>query len=270
MTHPQYVVATVSFLNAKPLVEGLDNEPGVSLISRVPSKLLQALTSGIAHVALCPIIDFQRVEEELCVLPVGAIASDGPTLTVRVFSQVPLDEIETVHVDGDSHTSVALLQVICAERFGLHPVLEPLTPGRKATNGDTPQSLLLIGDKVVRDEPSRDLYPHQLDLGQAWKELSGLPFVFAVWMARVGEDLGLLPQLLDQQRSINASRIGEIVRRYAGPAGWPTALAARYLGEILSYEVGDRELRSIELFWSRCRAMGLVDRVRPLLTYIPR
>jgi chorismate dehydratase len=267
MTEPRFVVASVSFLNAQPLVEGLENQPGVSLISRVPSELLKTLTDGLAHVALCPIIDFQRAEEKLCLLPVGGIASDGPTLTVRVFSQVPLDRLETVHVDGDSHTSVALLQVICAEAYGLRPVLEPLTPGRKATNGDTPQSLLLIGDKVVRDEPSREVYPHQLDLGRAWKELTGLPFVFAVWMARAGEELGRLPEILDRQRSTNAERIGEIGERSAGAAGWPPTLAARYLGEILRYSVGEMELRSIELFWSKCRDLGLIDQRRPLELY---
>ena len=88
-----HAVAAVSFLNARPLIDGLEREPGISVITDVPSRLLETLTSARARVALCPIIDFQTADADLCIVPVGAIGSDGPTHTVRVFSRVPIRKI---------------------------------------------------------------------------------------------------------------------------------------------------------------------------------
>ena len=115
---PEFTVAAVSFLNAKPLIAGLDDEPEIHLITDVPSRLLKTLIEDRASVALCPVIDFQLSREELAIVPAGAIGSDGPTLTVRVFSRVPMDDVADVHTDGDSHTSVALLAVVFDELYG--------------------------------------------------------------------------------------------------------------------------------------------------------
>ena len=108
-------VGSVSFLNALPLVDGLDEEPGVKVTSDVPSRLLETLLHGRAAVALCPVIDYQTSPTPLEVVPVGAIGSDSTTLTVRVFSRRPLSDVDHVAVDGDSKTSVALLQVVMQE-----------------------------------------------------------------------------------------------------------------------------------------------------------
>lgn len=260
MPAAERTVAAVSFLNARPLIDGLENEPGLRLLTAVPSRLLEVLLGRRAGIALCPVIDFQQADTDLCIVPVGAIGSDGATHTVRVFSSVPIAEIDSVRVDGDSHTSVALLQVVLDAANGRLP--------RLATIGDepgAPQALLLIGDKVVTHAPDPGRYPHQLDLGQAWKELTGLPFVFATWLAHRGDDLGSLPSALARRRRDNLHRIREIVAAHA--EGWPADLATRYLTDILRYEIRDRELEAVELFWQRCRALGLIERLRPLELY---
>lgn len=255
-------LAAVSFLNAKPLVDGLEDEPGIELFTDVPAHLPMALFEGKAHAALCPTIDYQRAPCALVILPSGCIGSDGPTLTVRVFSRCPFAGLDAVAVDGDSHTSVALLQIVFSELFGRRPRLETLEPG-----GSPLDARLLIGDKVVRDEPDPAVFPFQLDLGEAWKGLTGLPFVFAAWMARADADLGDLPSVLDHRREVNRRRIPEIVATWAEPLGWPADLARRYLEDILLFELGPRELQSIELFWTKCHALGLIDRLRPMRLY---
>ena len=262
-----HTVAAVSFLNARPLIEGLEGEPGVNLITDVPSRLLQTLILGRADVALCPVIDFHLSPEELCIVPVGAIGSDGPTLTVRVFSRTPMEGVRHVHVDGDSHTSVALLQMVFAELFGRDPEICALESSDINGSDDAPDTVLLIGDKVVRDEPDSSRYPHQLDLGEAWKELTGLPFVFACWMVRAGRDLGDLPEILARRREINRHHIKDIVAAHGASSGWPEDLATRYLGEILRYELGARELESVELFWSKCHDLDLISKLRPMRLY---
>ena len=263
----EFTVAAVSFLNAKPLIEGLDEEPGVHLISDVPSRLLTTLIEDRAAVALCPVIDFQLSPVELSIVPVGAIGSDGPTLTVRVFSQVPMAEVTKVHTDSDSHTSVALLAVVFNELFGRFPEVKALESSDVNGSDAPPVTVLLIGDKVVRNEPDPALYPHQLDLGEAWHRMTGLPFVFACWMARADRDLAELPEILSRHRDLNRDRTTEIAATHAKASGWPEGLAAAYLGRILRYDVGSRELEGIELFWKRCHNLGLIKRLRPMRLY---
>ncbi len=255
-------LGVVSYLNAVPLVHGLDRFEEISLVADVPSRLLDHLVAGRVDLSLCPVIDFQRSPVPLGIVPAGGIGSDGPTLTVSVFSREPIEKIARITVDGDSHTSAALLRVIMHDRFGRTPELCPLRPGEER-EGDGPPAVLLIGDKVVTRRPPESLYPHRLDLGEAWKEMTGLPFVFAVWMARTGARLGRVPAILARQREENLGRIESLAAAYAPAAGWPVPLAETYLGKLLSYRIGPSERRAIQEFWERCRALGLIERSRP-------
>ncbi|MEJ2581614.1 MAG: menaquinone biosynthesis protein [Acidobacteriota bacterium] len=263
----KFTVAAVSFLNARPLIEGLDEEPGIRLFTDVPSRLLDTLLEDRASVALCPVIDFQLSPTELSIVPAGAIGSDGPTLTVRVFSRVPMDEVTHVRTDGDSHTSVALLKLIFDEVYQRIPSVETLASTDVHGSASPPETVLLIGDKVVRNRPDPELYPFELDLGAAWKQITGLPFVFACWVARAGNDLEDLPRVLARCRDRNRSRIEEIAATHALESGWSEHLAVEYLGSILQYALGPREFAAIELFWRRCHELGLADRLRPLRLY---
>src|SRR3954451_22145665 len=110
-------VGSVSFLNAKPLIYGLESASDVELSLAVPSRLLEGLRSAALDVALLPVIDYQRMPG-LRVVPSGGIACDGETLTVRLFSRRPVEQIRRLACDADSHTSVALARVILAERYG--------------------------------------------------------------------------------------------------------------------------------------------------------
>src|SRR5689334_5418219 len=118
-------VAAVSFLNAKPLIWGLEEDSDIQLLLDVPSKLVDLLQAGHADVALLPVVDYQRVDG-LTIVPAGGIGSDGPTLTVRIFSRVPAPQIRTLGCDPDSHTSVALARVLLGQRFGASPEFVPL------------------------------------------------------------------------------------------------------------------------------------------------
>jgi chorismate dehydratase len=194
------------------------------------------------------------------VLRSGGIGSDGETLTVRIFSKQPIETIQTLACDTDSHTSVALARIILAERFGVHPEFRPLD--RAAA--DDPR--LLIGDKVICDEPQG--FPFQLDLGDAWKKLTGLPFVFAVWIAREGVDLRDVPQRLDDAKRNGLANVEEIIERFALPRGWPANVARKYLTQHLQFDIGERELDGIRLFHQFAAKHGLIQPPpRPLKIY---
>ena len=169
-------------------------------------------------------------------LPVGGIGCDGHTLTVRLFSRTPMPDIDTLACDPDSHTSVALARIVLAEQYKLRPEFIDLT---RAT-GRSGEARLLIGDKVICDEPPG--FEHQLDLGYAWKEMTGLPFVFAAWMAREGVDLRDIPARLQRARDAGIGQIEQLVTRYAIPRGWPAGMASQYLSVYLKYEIAEPQL----------------------------
>ena len=242
-------VGSVSFLNAKPLIYGLENSPGVELSLEVPSKLLDGLRRGRYDVALLPVIDYQRMDG-LQLLTAGGICCDGPTLTVRIFSPVPVAEIHTLACDTDSHTSVALARIVLAETYGVRPESVPLTSASAFREGQAVAgaATLLIGDKVVSQEPPRSAMPHQLDLGEAWTQLTGLPFVFAAWMARADVKLGDLPQRLAEAKRQGLAHVDEIIARDAPPRGWPASVARAYLTQYLQFDIGPAHLEAIHRF----------------------
>ena len=251
-------LGSVSFLNAKPLIYGLGPDDEVDLSLDVPSRLLGGMLEGRYDVALLPVIDYQRMPG-LRLLTAGGIGCDGPTLTVRIFSPVPVNEIRTLACDADSHTSVALARILLAERYGLRPAF--VEPDRVQ---DQPTARLLIGDKVVCEEPAG--LPHQLDLGEAWKHLTGLPFVFAAWMVREGVDLGDLPARLERAKRAGLANVGSILRRHAVPRGWPEETARRYLTEYLRFDVGPREVEAIRVFHALAAKHGIIPNPpRPLV-----
>lgn len=254
-------VGSVSFLNAKPLICGLEDAPNVELSLAVPSRLLEGLRQELLDVALLPVIDYQRMAG-LCVVPAGGIGCEGETLTVRIFSKCPVTRIRTLACDPDSHTSVALARVIFAERYGTSPAF---VDWRREDDAAC-DARLLIGDKVVCEEPAG--FEHQIDLGSAWRELTGLPFVFAVWTARQGVELGDLPERLEEAKRRGLASVDEIVKRYAVGRGWPAGLALQYLTVYLKYDVGPRQIEAMELFWRLAAKNGVIgESVRGVEVY---
>lgn len=287
-------IACVRYLNTAPLIEGLEKLPEIELSPTVPSRIAGMVRKGEADVGLVSLVDSVRGSEcgeaPLALLPVGMIGCDGPTMTVRLYSSVSMERIGSVHVDTDSHTSVILCQILLHQMHGIRPqivdfdVRERIALGTgsgdpTAGAGDQltgpsslddawPETVLLIGDKVVTDAPPASSYPHQLDLGAAWKERTGLPFVYAMWACRA-EDAGspriqLAASLLDRQLRHNATRLDWIVSRRAPDHRWPVDVASTYLKDLLRFRVGARERKAAELFIREASALGLVQRSEPL------
>jgi chorismate dehydratase len=250
-------VGCVSYLNAKPLIHGLDSDDRINLQLAVPAMLLEGLRSGLYDVALLPVIDFQRLPDAV-IVPAGGIGCDGATLTVRIFSRVPIPQINILACDIESHTSVALARIILGQHFKIEPRFIDSSDG----NASSADAILLIGDKVVLNEPQG--MPHQLDLGEAWKEMTGRPFVFAVWTTRTGVDLADLPTRLTQAKSRGLKDLQNIIAQHAIPRGWPADLAMKYLSSSLKFDVGPAQIEAIRLFHDFAAKHGILRDVRPL------
>ncbi|HEB60635.1 MAG TPA: hypothetical protein ENJ06_02320, partial [Phycisphaeraceae bacterium] len=228
----------VSYVNTLPLIDGLDDLADFQMRRSIPSALIDLMAAGDIDLGLISTIDYQRSEIPLQLLTAGMIGCDGPTLTVRIYSAVPVSEITNVHVDRDSHTSIALMQIILQEMHGIQPAITPYdTRERIAENKviEWPETMLMIGDKVVTDSPPAVRYPHQLDLGEAWHAMTDLPFVYALWMCRADlseemrQRIRTASAVLDRQRRHNLERLEQFISRIAVPRGWPRDLARTYL-----------------------------------------
>ncbi len=267
---PPVRLGVVSFINTLPLIDGLEQLRDVTLHHSVPSLLIDMLLSGEVDVALCSSIDYQRSPQPLSILPVGLLGCHGPTLTVRMYSSVPLDRIERIYCDTDSHTSVALLQILLRERYGISPELIDYDARESVADNhplEYPESMMLIGDKVVTNSPPAVRYPHQLDLGEAWRELTGKPFVFALWMARQDADPASLRTAgiaLDHQRRHNQERLDGIIHTRVRPGNWPVDLAKSYLTQRITYEFDETHLESLELFFDKAHEHNLIEKCRPV------
>lgn len=266
-------LGVVSFVNTLPLIDGLERLADVELKHTVPSLLLDQLLSRNVDLALCSSIDYQRSERPLIVLPVGMLGCQGPTLTVRLYSRIALKSLQAVHCDSDSHTSVALMRILLKELHGVEPrVIDYDAREHVAGNKplEWPEAMLLIGDKVVTDSPPAVRYPFQLDLGAAWHEHTGLPFVFALWMAHADADPAMLDSaaaILDHQRRHNLERIDGMIHRRAKPRHWPADLAADYLKRHILYEPTAEAFRGLEAFFDKARLHGLIAQRRPLIAH---
>lgn len=259
---PAVRLGCVSYLNTLPLIEGLQRCGDVTIHTAVPSLLAPLLLRREADLALASLVDYARNAAELRLVPAGMIGCDGPTLTVRLFSAVPFERTERLHADTDSHTSVVLARLVLAARFGARPAVVDFDARERAPGVEWPDTLLLIGDKVVSDSPPAVRYPHQLDLGEAWQQWTGLPFVYACWMCRAEDEsspaIANASALLDRQRRRNTVRLDWLVQRYAAERRWPADLARRYVTELLRYEVTPRARAGAERFLAEAAAAGLL------------
>ena len=253
-------LACVRYLNTLPLIEGLEKLQGVEIIIKSPAEIAPMLEKGEADLGLASVIDAARAGGALTMLPVGMIGCDGHTLTVRVCSDVPMDQVRVVNADVESHTSIALCKVILKKTYGNEPEFVPFDAH---SPHDWPETVLLIGDKAVTMQTPEGRYEHSLDLGRAWKDLTGLPFVYATWMCRTGEEDSLAVRtaaaVLDHQRRRNATRLGLIATARAADFAWTTDAAAEYLGSVLRFGVGEPEYQAVARFFSECALMNIID-----------
>ena len=251
----RWKIGVVSFLNARPLICGLDQEPTIRLLFDVPSSLTERLLNGVFDAALVPVIDLWEQRSRLRIVSNSCIGCDGETLTVRVFSQVPPEDIRRIFVDSDSRTSIALAKLLWPALF--HRQLDFQKLNARCELGGC-ESVLLIGDKVVGVDSTQ--FRYQIDLGGAWKTLTGLPFVFAVWAARRDHDIGVLGAQLATARDLGVKYAGRMAVEFGPAHGWPVSLAQQYLQRYLTFSLTEKHVEGMVRFFDDAQARGLILR----------
>ncbi len=236
-------IGSVPYLNSVPLTRGIESET----VFATPPKLAALLHAGQLDAALLSVTAV-LFEDGYDILDGVAVASNGPVKSVFLAHRRPVEEAREIFCDTASLTSVNLLRVVLAER-GLQPQLLPLEDYARAHEHDF---VLLIGNAAL-DFLSA---PHDhavWDLGQAWHELTGLPFVYAVWALRRGAHDASLLEKLRRAKFRGLAELEEIIATY--PA-YDAALRRAYLDGHIYYGLDNAEKAGLARFIALLRKSG--------------
>lgn len=250
-------VGAVSYLNSKPLVEGLrDNTPGIDLVLDYPSCLAEGLDAGKLDVALVPSIACLG-NPELEIVSDACVATHGPVLSVKLYFRVPPVETKSLALDQGSRTSATLARILLEERFGLQPELTPLPLDRTISDSNA-DAVLMIGDRAIHTPD--ETFVETWDLGEEWTAWTELPFVFAMWVARRGTELGKVESALGDARDRGIANLSAIATREAPLLGIERKTTLDYLTKNLHFRLGERERRGLALFYELAVAHGFAPK----------
>jgi chorismate dehydratase len=237
-------VGTVPYVVARPLDQALAAEPGIELVRDVPARLVDSLRAGRLDVALVSSIELFR-RPGYTYLDGMAVAGRGYVSSVQVFLRRPIEAVHSVALDPASRASAALTQIVWPAQ-GSRPEFREIQEGRDPARAGA-DAWLRIGDDAFKEYLQRNL-PPTFNPAQAWTQKTGLPFVFACWIAREGVDLA--PWVPAFRRAYLAGRqsLGTIIESAAKQWDASTVFTRNYLAHECLYWPG-RELTPALLAW---------------------
>ncbi len=252
------VIGTVPYLNEKPLTRWFaqtdeGRASGIEVIAAVPSALARMLASGEIAAALVSSFEYFRTPG-YAIVPGVSISGQDAIESVRAFSRLPWRSTHTVALDTSSLTSVALLKILLAEQFSAHPAFVNHAPDFDAMLGAADAGLL-IGDKgMLFDGAGLNV----LDLGSAWRKLTGLPFVYAVWLGRTENLTPPLIQSLKAAKKWGRTQYALIAREQAAALGCSEAQCLHYLEDVMDYDLNAEHWQALETFGAKAYAHGVL------------
>lgn len=255
-------IGSVPYLNAKPQVEWFHSEDcdvDAHLTYAVPSQLAQALRADELDVANVSIFEALQ-NPTLMVVPNISISAYRAVKSVRLFSRVPLEHIESVALDTSSLTSNALLKILLNETYGLSPEYRHFAPNLEAMLSCCDAGLI-IGDLKLFDlMPDTVVY----DLGQGWYDLTGLPFVYACWLAREDSATPEMTAALTRAKSWGTARLDSLAVKWAERMALPLDRCRDYLLNVMNYDLTPEQLVGLTMFQQKCYEHGLIETLHPL------
>jgi chorismate dehydratase len=258
----QIRVGIVNYINSRPLSRGLvraQQEGGFVCESLPPAVIADRLRAGTLDVGLVPSIELARIPG-LTVIPGLAIAATHEVRSVLLVSKVPIGEIGAVALDENSRTSAALVRMILKDRYGLEPAFRQAHADIDAMLASA-DAALIIGDPALT-VPRESFVV--LDLAGEWLEMTGLPFVFAVWAARDEVAGAQLVAPFTESYETGLAELDQIVTETAAESGLPAAILRDYFTRNLRYRMGPSEQAGLAEFLRRAEAHGLTSVSAPL------
>ena len=234
----------MSYLNTKPLLYGLEHgqlSDQVELVLDYPANLVRLLNSnqidiGLIPVGALPSLGDYHIISDYC------IGTEGEVASVAVFSEVPMEEIDTVLLDYQSRTSVMLCKILFEKHWKKNVQFIDAKDESYSDNIRGTVAGLVIGDRALK---IRDAFKYIFDLGLGWKEMTGLPFVFAVWV-RKKEISGEFIPLFNEANGMGLSKINLIID-HNNESSYPMDM---YFRKNISYRLTEDMRESMSLYLS--------------------
>lgn len=259
----------IPWINCYPIYGGIDRglvqvPSDLELVTGTASELNDLLAAGELDVSVVSAVEYARNAAAYQLLPDLAISCDGPVHSVALFAKRPVERLggATVLLTASSRTSVLLLELLCRHRWSIAPrfaTVRAEATDLASLSGLPHDGVMVIGDAALMLD-ARGLYPHRVDLGLAWQQWTGLPFVFAVWAARREAPL---PKVQQVHRQLLASRhwgldhLDRLAADAARNTGVDESVCRAYLGD-LDYALSYRHLAGLTDFFRRLAQDGLV------------
>lgn len=274
----------IPYINCFPVYGAVDRgivPIGATLVDGVPTALNRLMAEGALDVSVVSAVEYARDSGRYLLLPDLAISSDGPVRSVMLFSHEPAEALhgKRVLISRSSMTSVHLLELLFEHVWKARPDFVPGDAERDTLGraNDDVAARLVIGDAALMlqsaDHPlARShgaFYPHVYDLGAEWKAWTGLPFVFAVWVAQrsapVAEALAVHAGLI-RSRDWGVAHLEELSAQAARSTGVPVGECRHYF-DGLDWRLGLAELEGLTEFFRRLELAGRVPRGK--LAFLP-
>lgn len=256
----------ISYINCYPIYGAIDRgieRVSAEIVTGTPAELNDLLVAGELDVSVISAVAYARHAKDLVLLPDLAISCDGRVRSVLLLSKRPVGRLDgrAVLLTASSRTSVALLELLCREVWRIQPRFAQVRAEASdlAHLAELPHdAVLVIGDPALILS-ARHTYPFTVDLGDEWKRLTGLPFVFAVWAARRAADPGAVRrghEALLASRAWGLAHLDELATAASTSTGIPVRECRVYLAG-LDYAFTDRHLAGLTEFFRRLAAHGI-------------
>lgn len=255
-------IGRIGYINCAPVYGAIDRgivklPQGGELVTGTPAEINDLLVAGELDMSVISAIEYARHAKELLLLPDLAISCDGPVRSVALFSRRTVGQLDgrTVLLSASSRTSVALLELLCRERWHIKPNFAEARAEAQdlETLAALPhEAVLVIGDPALK-LAAAGTYAHRYDLGEEWKRWTGKPFVFAVWAARRSADAAAVERGHDSllaSRAWGLAHLDEIARATAQQTQLPIATCRAYLSG-LDYAFRDTHRAALSDFLRR-------------------
>ena len=266
----------ISYLNVLPIYHPIEDgwvKHDFDIVSGPPATLNDLIRADGLDLSSCSSIEYARNPDRYYLLPDLAIGSRGPVKSVLLLSRVPLHKLAdaSVLVTAETHTSAALLRIVLERVHKVKPafVKSPGSVRQALAHGAQDPAVLAIGDEALamRTDPR---FPYQLDLGEVWRDWTGLPFVFGVWVARREAvearrvEVARASRILCESKRAGVAAIEEVVSLAAlTKPKMSRAEIRRYFGH-LSYDLGSEEQQGLSRFFDCLAEHGFITQAPPL------
>ncbi|CAN5456747.1 menaquinone biosynthesis protein [soil metagenome] len=235
-------VGAVSYLNTKPLLYGIRRSAElmemIELVEDYPAKIARMLADGTIDVGLAPVAIIPRLKEWHIVSDY-CIGADGDVASVCLFSDVPLDKIERILLDYQSRTSVNLCKVLLKYYWKINPVIEEAGENYISEIKGTTAGVV-IGDRALIQ---RNVSAYIYDLAGSWEAMTGLPFVFATWIANKQLPPDFIA-LFNEANKLGLSHINEVITENP----YPVYDLKKYYTTNISYTLDEQKLKGMKQF----------------------